>query len=816
MLEYFRLVQMSEEGYYIDILNEDNDKPAKKDDYSWGSESYPPEEKPPDFYQEDFEEEPYQQEFYGEGVYQDYQTQPPPPQRPAYEEHSKKWFWLGVLTAAGLSAIIMVVFNFIGTSHRPGLAYLETVLLLLCTTIPGLFVRKVGKGILGGMMIFGLQFFAPIIFFYALGKNPTSFFSPYFLFLNAVGLILNGYSDLKSFSFFPIDPTIFDQIDQYTGYAAFVWVFDLLIMFGVMITLVIASSWLTSNLFTSKVKNVWTWCLLPIQAIVIILNLVVVPWVLLSLSSTVQTGGALAAGAGNIAEGAMPLISGNFTDMSDADFNALLERLDRADMWFQIARGNYRGLSSLRFFNLLRAVSGSYGFIVDMFNSTIAAGFELLAAISPLAHGMFDNSTTTPGAEVDGFFYQYKEFMDIYKDFPTSFDFNGNGTKPSESDLAQMEVEVGDIINDVELLLELHFREVIDHVLRAEEILLSIDPDDLRDVSGIEQVNQVLNQVADQLDMVMNITNEYSALIPIAVDLLFETPSLLRALFSMFVGNVRLLMGWQFDQSQTYFQNATLELANVQAIFSAEKRAEIVASESETALGFFDFFADVLNLATPIIAYEGALAGTLGNIVAAVDEYETDGVYPPANCTMGLVNFTAVFDYMNQAITFADIGVVNATDATNMMTLIETRGNNSEYSLMSAPAYQLVSTINGVFQPEPFARVISNISRAINATFGTTYAINSNNEPLFSAELDTASSNINASIDVIDSYSNGTPIYALRDFLVTFRDSINNIKEAVQPFIGSGTINLAVPDVEDIMEALITQIHNIVDQGLPP
>ncbi|RLI68276.1 hypothetical protein DRO91_09245, partial [Candidatus Heimdallarchaeota archaeon] len=109
-----------------------------------------------------------------------------------------------------------------------------------------------------------------------------------------------------------------------------------------------------------------------------------------------------------------------------------------------------------------------------------------------------------------------------------------------------------------------------------------------------------------------------------------------------------------------------------------------------------------------------------------------------------------------------------------------------------------------------------NVSRAINATFGTTYAINYNDEPLFMAELDTASSNINASIDVIDSYSNGTPFYALRDFLVTFRDSINNIKEAVQPFLGSGTINLAVPDVEDIMEELITQIHNIVDQGLPP
>jgi len=806
---------MSEEDYYIDLLNEDDEKPPKKDEFDWGTQSYPPEEKQPDFYQADSEEEPFQQEFYGEGYYQDYQTQQPPPRRPSYVEHSRKWFWLGVLVAVGLSAIIMVIFNFIGTSHRPGLAYLETVLLLLCTTLPGLFVRKVGKGILGGMMIFGLQFFVPIAIFYGLGSDPASFFSPYYLFLNAVGLILNGYSDLKTFSFLPIDPSVFDQIDQYTGYATFVWVFDLLIMFGVMITLVIASSWLTSNLFTSKVKNFWTWCLLPIQATVIIFNLVIVPWVMLSLSSTVQTGGALAAGAANIAEGAMPLMESNFTDIGSMDFSALLERLDRADEWFQIARGNYRGLNDLRFFSLLRAVSGNFGFIVDMFNSTISAGFELLAALNPLAHGVFDNTSTTPGAQVDGFFYQYQRFMKMYEDFPTTFDFSGNGTKPSETQLAQMETNVSEIIDNVDLLLDLHFREVIDHILLAEEILFSINPDDLRDASGIAQVNQVLNQVADQLDMVINVTNEYSALVPVVVDLLFETPSLLRAMFSMLVGNIRLLMGWQFTESQVYFANATAELANVQAIFSDARRLEIADTGSTTALGFFNFFDDLLNLATPIIAYEGALAGTLGGIVSALDEYDDDGV-APANCVLANTNFTTVFEYMNNAIGFSDVGIVNATTATNMLNTIETRANQTEYSLMSAPAYQLVSTINGVFQPEPFARIISNITRAINATYGTTYAVYNNDEPLFLAELDTASSNINDSIAIVDSYSNGTPIYALRSFLVTFRDSIDSIKAAVQPLLGSGLISTAVPDIEDIMENLWTQIHNIVDQGLPP
>jgi len=48
-------------------------------------------------------------------------------------EKGTPWFWIGVLIAVGLSAVIMVIFNFIGTSFHPGLAYLEIVLLLICS-----------------------------------------------------------------------------------------------------------------------------------------------------------------------------------------------------------------------------------------------------------------------------------------------------------------------------------------------------------------------------------------------------------------------------------------------------------------------------------------------------------------------------------------------------------------------------------------------------------------------------------------------------------------------------------------------------------
>ncbi|MBN1331019.1 MAG: hypothetical protein JXA54_16220 [Candidatus Heimdallarchaeota archaeon] len=804
---------MSEEDYYIDILKEEeNDDPKRKRD-DWDTESRQSEYIQSEPYKQDYEGEPYQQEFYGDGYYQDYQNQQRPIRAPPTKERGRKWFWLGVLIASGISAITMLIFNFIGTATSPGLAFLEVIILLACCTLPGLFVRKVGKGILGGMLIFGLQFFLPIAIFYGMNKDPTSFFSPYYLFLNSIGMILNGYEDFKTFSFLPFDPAVFDTIDQYTKYAAFVWVFDLLIMFGIMLTLVIASSWLFRNLFTEKAKSFWTWCLVPGQAIVIILNLIIIPWILLCLTSTVQTGGALAAGAANIADSALPLVGGNFsTSFSDMDFDALLANFDKADEWFSIAHDNYNGLSSLRFFKLLQAVSGKYAFTVDIFNLTISAGFELLAALSPLAHGLFDNTTTNPDAQVDGFYYQYTKFMNIYSYFPSMFDFSSNTSKPTETDLANMEVEVNEIIDDVDLLLDLHFREVLDHILIAEEILFSIDTTQMRNIGGIAQVDDVFNQIADQLDMVMNITKEYSALIPIAVDLLFETPHLLRGLFDLLVGNIRLLMGFQFDECRIYLNNATLELGYIQDIFTSARRAEIVSSGSASALGFFDFFNDTLNLVIPIVALEGNMAGTLGGTIDALDEY----VDPITEiCDLSATNFTAVFDYMNEAINEANDGIFVASVAQDMLTIMQIKGNNTEYSLMSGAASMITSTVNSVFQPEPIALVLANFTRAINATFASTYYIYNNDEPETVAELNIASLNIDDAVAVIDSY-NGTPIYAMRDFLVTFKTSIDDIVTAITPYLGFGTLNLAVPEIESIMKLLWENIHNIIDVGLAP
>ncbi len=801
---------MSEEDYYIDILKEDEEDPKKKDE--WGSEKAyppPPEQKQSDYYQQESypqeQPEPYQQEFYGEGYYDEYQAQRP---RRPMPEKGTPWFWIGVLIAVGFSAVIMVIFNFIGTSFHPGLAYLEIVLLLVCCTLPGLFVRKVGKGILGGMLIFGLQFFIPLIVYYATAQDPTSFFSPYLVFLNALGLIKMGLNDVFGFSFIPITPEIMDIYDQYSGYAAFVWVFDLLIMFGIMITLVIASSWLCSNLFTDKAKSIWTWCLLPGQAIVIILNLVVIPWLLLSLTGLVQTGGALTAGAANVAEVAMPLVEGNFTGFDDLDFQAMLDRLDRADEWFEIARGNYDGLSNLMFFRILSAIP--YGVVFDVFDTTISAGFELLSAMNPLAHGLLDNSNETD-VEVDGFYYQYENFMDVFNELSGMFNGTfGGGSKPTETQITDAEVSVGAIINDIDYLLDEYIGESLDHILAAKTLLETIDPDDLRNPGGIDQLNQVLNQAADGLDMVLDVTQEYSVLIPIAVDLLMESPHLLRALFNMLIGNVRLLLGWQFTECQTYFQNATAEFGFITSIFTQARRDEIIAANSTSALGFFDFFNDTLHMVNPLIDLEGNLAGTLGGIVNGLDEYEESGIVD-----LTVVNRTAVFDYMNTAIANSNAAVDNATTTTNMIALMNTRANQSEYSLMSGPASALIQTINSAFQPEPYALVLANVTRAINATFTSTFTIEDNDEPGTVAAWDVASDNINASIAIVEAYNN-TPVYALRDFLITFRDSIQQIKIAFDPYIGLGTINLAAPLVETAMLTLWTNIHVIVDEGLPP
>ena len=171
---------------------------------------------------------------------------------------------------------------------------------------------------------------------------------------------------------------------------------------------------------------------------------------------------------------------------------------------------------------------------------------------------------------------------------------------------------------------------------------------------------------------------------------------------------------------------------------------------------------------------------------------------------------------MNTAIANSDAAVVNATATTNMMALMNTRANQSEYSLMSGPAEALIQTINSAFQPEPYALVMANITRSINATFTSTFTIYDNDEPGTLTAWDLASDNINSSIAVVEAYNN-TPVYALRDFLITFRTSIQDIKTAFTPFLGlGGPINQAVPTIETIMQTLWTQIHDLTDEGLPP
>ncbi|NPE09195.1 MAG: hypothetical protein GNW80_12995 [Asgard group archaeon] len=215
-------------------------------------------------------------------------------------------------------------------------------------------------------------------------------------------------------------------------------------------------------------------------------------------------------------------------------------------------------------------------------------------------------------------------------------------------------------------------------------------------------------------------------------------------------------------------------------------------------------------MVNPLIDLEGNLAGTLGGIVNGLDEYEESGIVD-----LTVVNRTAVFDYMNTAIANSNAAVDNATTTTNMIALMNTRANQSEYSLMSGPASALIQTINSAFQPEPYALVLANVTRAINATFTSTFTIEDNDEPGTVAAWDVASDNINASIAIVEAYNN-TPVYALRDFLITFRDSIQQIKIAFDPYIGLGTINLAAPLVETAMLTLWTNIHVIVDEGLPP
>ena len=101
---------MSEEEYYEDILKE-ADKSDKYDendyDSQWGTEPPPPPPPPEDIKPQEPYQEPYQQEYYGEGYYHDYQY------GEDRREEGPPWFWIGVLIAVGLSAIVMVIFHFV-------------------------------------------------------------------------------------------------------------------------------------------------------------------------------------------------------------------------------------------------------------------------------------------------------------------------------------------------------------------------------------------------------------------------------------------------------------------------------------------------------------------------------------------------------------------------------------------------------------------------------------------------------------------------------------------------------------------------------
>jgi len=823
---------MSEEDYYIDILNneaDDEEPPKKNENYSWGSEAPPPPPpdkqpdpygtesygsdpyKSPDPYQTGQQEvKPQQEEYYGDSYYQDYQVEGRPGGRPSKEE--RPWFWIGVLIAVGVSAVVMLIFNFVGTSSHPGLAYLEILLLLICCTLPGLFVRKVGKGILGGMMIFGLQFFIPLIVFYAGGQDPSMFFSPYLIFLNALGLIKMGLNDLFGFSFIPIDQTIIDYYDQYAGYATFVWVFDLLIMFGIMLTIVIASSWLFSNLFTQKAKSFWTWCLLPGQAIVIILNLVIIPWLLLCTSSGIQIGGSLAAGAANVAEIAMPFVEGNSTDFDDLDTEAILAQLDRADYWFEIAQNNYGGLNRLQFLRLIKAASMQYGFVVDIFNATISAGFELLQALGPLGHGFFDNSNSSD-VEVDGFYFQYGRFMEVYDTFSGMFNMS-SGMKPTETELDDAEVLVGEIINDIDYLLDEYFDEIFVHILNADAILSSIDPADMRDVEGNAQIADVLNQVADGLEMVMNVTDEYRVLVPLLLELIDSTPNLLRAMFNMLVGNVRLIMGYQFIESQIYLTNASAELSVVQNIFTPTRRAEVAGSES--ALGFFDFVNDTLSLLTPIIAEEGYIGGTVGNIINAIDVFHDEGTNTTKDIYSPTMEYDEVFAYMAQSISNSTAGIAAGAEASAVLTLIGNKANSSGYSIMSGAATTLAETISSAFQPVEFAMEMDYITKAVNGTFGAIYHISQDDEINANAELTAAEAELDAGIALADA-NPGTPIAIFKAFMTPFKTAIGSIGQVLTDYatilpISHGAIG---PLIGDTLLTLHTSIHAVVDEGLP-
>jgi hypothetical protein len=805
-----------EEEYYKDILTEEDasDKYEEESEtQTWGSETIPPppldEEDSYDSYEsypppiEDKTPRSYGQEYYGGDYYDDYQY------GEGEGEDKTPWFWIGVLVAVGLSAIVMIIFHFVGAATHPGLAYIEIVLLLLCTTIPGLFIRKVGKGILGGMLVFAVQFFIPLIVFYASGENPAAFFSPYFVILNALGLIKMGFNDLLNFTFLEIPTEVEQMYAQYGKFTSFIWLLDLLIMFAIMIVLVGASSWLCANLFTEKAKTVWTWIFLPFQIGVIITNLIITPWFLLGVSSTTQMVGALAAGGANLAEVGMPLAeNANITDIESIDTEDILAHIERADEWFAIAQSNYRGLDNLLFIRMSRLFAGRYGPIIDVANHTIYAGFELLKAMEPLAHGILDNANNTD-VEVDGLVYQFDEIMAVYEEFESMFNATGNGTKPSETQLEDIELDIELIIDDLDYLIENFFHDAAEYVINTNTILQRINPQDLRDINARADIQQTFNEMAGVIENITTIANDYTVLMPFLLDFLDNIPHLIRSVLYTLIGNVRLFLGYQFDQCQVYLQDAADELVFIDAIFSPARETEV--SESETALGLYHFFEDAVDFISPVILEESSLSGTFEYVIVGLDGFVDNST---GNCDLLSTDYNTVFNSMNQAIDFSEDAVAYGAIAGTLLTTIETRATNDEYAMLSDQAENITGMISDYFLPEPYAQITNNLALAVNSTFGAVQQVALNNSAGVVSQLDLSINYIDDAIAIINANPD-TPINATTGFFIEFRDAMVDIKSAVES-APPGNIAAAIPQIESMIEQLWTEIHNIIDDGLPP
>ncbi len=502
----------------------------------------------------------------------------------------------------------------------------------------------------------------------------------------------------------------------------------------------------------------------------------------------------------------------NSSSIEGLDTEAILAQLDRAGYWFNIAHDNYRGLNRLQFLRLLKAASMQYGFVVDIFNATIFAGFELLQALGPLGHGFFDNSNNSD-VEVDGFYFQYNEFMEVFDTFQGMFNMSG-GAKPSEADLTTAEVQVEGIINDIDYLLDEYFDDVFAHIVTADAILNTIDPEEMRDVEGNAQIAQVLNQVADSLDMVMNVTDEYRVLIPLLLDLIDTTPNILRAMFNMLVGNVRLMLGYQFVKSQTYLTNASAELDIVKSIFTSTRRAEV--EESESALGFFDFVNDTLSLLTPIIAEEGYIGGTIGNIILALDVFHDEGTNSTKDIYSPTMEYDQVFANMSYSISNSTAGIVAGAEASAVLTLIGDKANSSGYSIMSNAALALSETISSAFQPVEFALEMDYITKAVNGTFASIYYISQDDEVNANAELNAAETEIDSGIALADA-NPGTPVAAFKVLMTPFKVAIGSIKGVLVTYTGILPVShgLIGPEIGTILLTLHTSIHAVVDDGLP-